>query len=182
MSQNKPKWRVRTPRAGEAAGVEVYDGDQYVCQMSHHPAQRQMAKDYAERIVACVNAFEGVPDTALKPGIVMMQEMQAQELIAERDRLQSICDARFKAINVTHEAKKRERARAELAESQRDIYRDQVEELREECRKIKPLEAQRDELLAALETIILFTKPSKSNAVALHNAHEAIARIKGGAA
>nr|DAM52196.1 MAG TPA: hypothetical protein [Caudoviricetes sp.] len=47
--------------------------------------------------------------------------------------------------------------------------------------EIKELTAQRDELLAALETIILFTKPSKSNAVALHNAHEVIARVKGGA-
>lgn len=55
------KWRVRTPRAGEAAGVEIYSGDDYVCQMSHHPAQRKQALENAERIVACVNAFRGTP-------------------------------------------------------------------------------------------------------------------------
>lgn len=55
------KWRVRTPRAFEAAGVEVYSGDEYVCQMSHHPAQRKQALENAERIVACVNAFHGTP-------------------------------------------------------------------------------------------------------------------------
>lgn len=40
-------------------------------------------------------------------------------------------------------------------------------------------ESQRDELLAALDSLILFTKPSKSNAAALNNAYAAIARVKG---
>lgn len=87
MSQNKPKWRVLLPREGKMGGVDIYDGDQYVCQMSHHPDERQMAKDYAARIVACVNACEGLPESALKPGIIMAQVIQAQELIAQRDEL-----------------------------------------------------------------------------------------------
>lgn len=56
---NNSHWRVRLPRDGEAAGVEVYAGHQFVCQMSHHPAQRQAAKDNASRIVACLNACDG---------------------------------------------------------------------------------------------------------------------------
>lgn len=47
----------------------------------------EIAQQHARRIVACVNAFEGVPDAALKPRIVMAQEIQAQELIAQRDEL-----------------------------------------------------------------------------------------------
>lgn len=66
MSQNKPKWRVLLPREGKMGGVDVYDGDQYVCQMSHHPAERQMAKDYAARIVACVNACEGFTTASIE--------------------------------------------------------------------------------------------------------------------
>lgn len=66
MSQNQPKWRVRAPRAGEAAGVEVYDGDQCVCQMSHHPAYRAQSAEYARRIVACVNACEGIDTESLE--------------------------------------------------------------------------------------------------------------------
>lgn len=37
-----------------------------------------------------------------------------------------------------------------------------------------------DEVVSALESLILFTKPSKSNAVALNNAHAVIASAKGG--
>jgi len=58
MSSNS-QWRVRHPRAGEASGVEVYAGDQFICQMSHNPAQREDAKANASRIVACVNACDG---------------------------------------------------------------------------------------------------------------------------
>lgn len=46
----------------------------------------------------------------------------------------------------------------------------------------KRLRAQRDELLAALESLVLFTNPKPSNAVALNNAYQVIARTKGGAA
>ena len=87
MSQSKPEWRVLLPRKGSAAGVEVYAGDQFVCQMSHHPAQRAQAAEYARRIVACVNACEGLPDAGLKPGILMRQAAHEQELIAQRDEL-----------------------------------------------------------------------------------------------
>lgn len=37
---------------------------------------------------------------------------------------------------------------------------------------------QRDQLLAALEALVLFSNPTKSNAVALNNAHKAIASAK----
>jgi hypothetical protein len=56
---NNTQWRIRHPRTGEAAGVEVYAGDQFICQMTHHPDQSQAAKDNASRIVACMNACEG---------------------------------------------------------------------------------------------------------------------------
>lgn len=39
---------------------------------------------------------------------------------------------------------------------------------------------ERDELLAALESLVLFSKPTKTNAVALQNAHIVIANAKGG--
>lgn len=35
------------------------------------------------------------------------------------------------------------------------------------------------ELLEALESLVLFTKPTKSNAVALNNAHNIIAKARG---
>lgn len=47
----------------------------------------QIRYDLARRIVACVNACEGLPESALKPGIIMAQVIQAQELIAQRDEL-----------------------------------------------------------------------------------------------
>lgn len=37
---------------------------------------------------------------------------------------------------------------------------------------------QRDQLLSALESLILFTKPTKSNAAALANAHRVIQELK----
>ena len=92
MSQNKPQWRVRTPRAGEAAGVEVYDGAQYVCQMSHHPAQRAQAAEYARRLVACVNACDGVPTELLETstdalGALTHQQNLRKRAEAQRDEL-----------------------------------------------------------------------------------------------
>lgn len=41
---------------------------------------------------------------------------------------------------------------------------------------------QRDALRAALESLVLFTNPAPSNAVALNNAHQVLAQFKGGAA
>lgn len=105
MSQNKPKWRVRLPREGKMGGVEVLDGDKYVCTMSHHPAERQMAKDYAARIVACVNACEGIPtevleNTVQRGGAMMYQqerrktaEHQRDELLAALSEIAGMCEA-----------------------------------------------------------------------------------------
>lgn len=45
--------------------------------------------------------------------------------------------------------------------------------------EITTLERQRDELLAALESLVLFTNPKPSNVVAINNAHRVIARTKG---
>lgn len=45
--------------------------------------------------------------------------------------------------------------------------------------RITTLERQCDELLAALESLVLFTNPKPSNAAALNNAHQVIARTKG---
>lgn len=39
---------------------------------------------------------------------------------------------------------------------------------------------QRDDLLAALTSLVLFTKPKPFNAAALNNAHQAIAKATGG--
>ena len=43
------------------------------------------------------------------------------------------------------------------------------------------LHTQRDELLAALTSLVLFTKPKPFNAAALNNAHQTIAKATGGA-
>lgn len=43
-------------------------------------------------------------------------------------------------------------------------------------------QGMRHELLAALTSLVLFTKPSLSNAAALNRAHQAIAQATGGAA
>lgn len=42
---------------------------------------------------------------------------------------------------------------------------------------IRFLQSQRNELRAALEGLVLFTKPKPFSAVALHNAHQAIASV-----
>lgn len=62
---------------------------------------------------------------------------------------------------------------------QRDAFAREVDEANE---RVAAVTDQRDQLLAALEALILFTKPSKSNAAALANAYTAIAAAKGGAA
>ena len=59
---NSNQWRVRQPRQGEAAGIEIYAGIKYVCQMSRHPGEQDMAQANARRIVACVNAMAGIHD------------------------------------------------------------------------------------------------------------------------
>lgn len=45
--------------------------------------------------------------------------------------------------------------------------------------EIEQLQAQRNELLAALTSLVLFSKPTKTNAVALNNAHRVIAKYDG---
>lgn len=45
----------------------------------------------------------------------------------------------------------------------------------------KKQKAQIDALRAALESLVLFTNPAPSNAVALNNAHQVLAQVKGGA-
>ena len=88
----------------------------------------EIAQQHARRIVACVNACEGVPTDVLENTV-----QRGGALMYQQERR-------------------------------------------------KAAEAQRDELLAALESLVLFTNPKPSNAVALNNAHQVIARVKGGAA
>lgn len=74
---------------GAKVASAIYDADGVpVCLIdSMQEASRSEEIEMARRIVACVNAFDGVPEAALKPRIVMAQEIQAQELIAQRDEL-----------------------------------------------------------------------------------------------
>lgn len=101
------------------------------------------------RIWACVNACEGVPtdvleNTVQRGGALMYQQERRKAAEAQRDiyrsqveelreecrkiaplevllaKLQITCNARLKAIDVTHNARMRERERAEKAEAQRD--------------------------------------------------------------
>ena len=51
------------------------------------PVPVEERKEVARRIVACVNACEGLPDAGLQPGILMRQAVHEQELIAQRDEL-----------------------------------------------------------------------------------------------
>jgi hypothetical protein len=47
--------------------------------------------------------------------------------------------------------------------------------------EMRRVTAERDELLAALTGLVLFTKPKPFNSLALHNAHRVIALATGGA-
>lgn len=76
---NSNQWRVRQPRQGEAAGIEIYAGIKYVCQMSRHPGEQDMAQANARRIVACVNAMAGIPDD----NILFAQDGSVRVALAE---------------------------------------------------------------------------------------------------
>lgn len=74
---------------GAKVASAIYDADGVpVCVIdSMQETSRGEEVEMARRIVACVNACEGLPESALKPGIIMAQAIQAQELIAQRDEL-----------------------------------------------------------------------------------------------
>ena len=76
---NSNQWRVRQPRQGEAAGIEIYAGIKYVCQMSRHPGEQDMAQANARRIVACVNACAGMGDPTAE---IAELKRQRDELLA----------------------------------------------------------------------------------------------------
>lgn len=82
-------WRVLRPRNSEAGNVEIYHGDHYVCQFSNHPHHRGQALSDAERIVACLNAFEGMPTNLIEemPAGVAALIAEAALIMEERDRL-----------------------------------------------------------------------------------------------
>lgn len=115
---------------GAKVSSAIYDADGVpVCIIdSMQEASREEERETARRIVACVNACEGVPTDVLENTV-----QRGGALMYQQERR-------------------------------------------------KAAEAQRDELLAALERLVLFTNPKPSNAVALNNAHQVIARVKGGAA
>lgn len=87
---NSNQWRVRQPRQGEAAGIEVYAGSKYVCQMSRHPGEQDMAQANARRIVACVNACEGIRTEALewRGHLLKAADDTIAAMTAQRDRLE----------------------------------------------------------------------------------------------
>ncbi len=90
MSNNN-QWRVRRPRQGEAAGIEIYAGAKYVCQMSRHPGEQDMAEANARRIVACVNACDGIKTIDLEAmsgtGILSKANHNADVVMKQRDSL-----------------------------------------------------------------------------------------------
>lgn len=55
----------------------------------------------------------------------------------------------------------------------------EVNPRRHECTANAYLIAAAPDLLEAIEMLILFSKPSKTNAVALHNAYQTIAKARG---
>ncbi len=77
-------WHVSAPRAGTAHGWEVrtYSGEKLagvkltnlVCQMSHHPRKQEEAHANAARIVACVNACEGINPEAVPKMLEALRE------------------------------------------------------------------------------------------------------------
>lgn len=111
----------------------------------------------AKRIAACLNACASIPDLALKPGIVFEMATETQQLIRKVDHFEGLAAHRSRSIN-----------------NLMNINGKQSTE-------IERLTSERDQLQQALEMLILFTKPAKSNAVALANAHTVIAAVKGGA-
>ena len=85
---------------GAKVASAIYDADGVpVCIIdSMQEASREEEREMARRIVACVNACEGLPEAALKPRIFMAQAIQAQELIAQRDELLAALEGADKAI------------------------------------------------------------------------------------
>lgn len=96
------------------------------CALSDKPVATCENSDDAKRIVACVNAFNDVPDELLST--------MPESAISGMSKL------------------------------------------------VVKYNADRNLLADALEALILFTNPSKSNAVALDNAYSVLAAVKGGEA
>ncbi len=152
---------------------QVLDGDGFaILRATENPVEKNQHRANVQRIVACVNACDGYSTsdldnlarlggiTSVKAGIEA-QLGWLKDATSQRDELQRTCDARLQAIDVTHKARMRERERAEKAE------------------------AQRDELLAALEKLIgALDKGDMYNdeAQAVEECEQAIARAKGGGA
>ena len=54
-------WRVRAPVSGKIGGYNIVGPDGLIAMMQHHPAKQDRAAADARRIVACVNACDGIP-------------------------------------------------------------------------------------------------------------------------
>ncbi|WP_455233180.1 hypothetical protein [Geopseudomonas aromaticivorans] len=121
MSNNN-QWRVSQPRAGEAAGVEVYCGDMFVCQMSHHPAQRQAAQDNASRIAACMNACEGIKTEALErhgiDGVMFGTKEWLMRLEDQRDALMAALESALSVLDDVQDNINPERGYADELEAE----------------------------------------------------------------
>lgn len=87
------KWTIRYPKKDELHGIEIYNGTDLVCKLAHHfMPSFQVEIDYARRIVACVNACDGLSNEALEePGVFqsrigeLMGELREVKL--QRDNL-----------------------------------------------------------------------------------------------
>jgi len=84
----------------------------------------------AQRAAACWNACNGIPDIALKPGIVFQMASETQQLLRKVEHFEGLAEHRSRSID-----------------NLMNINGKQSTE-------IERLSAQRDQLLAALESIL----------------------------
>lgn len=174
---------------------QVLDGDGFaILRTTENLLDKTQHRANVQRIVACVNAYEGI-DTDRIAG-KSLGEFLAGELYLNKAEPKpdggfgftfSGLAVQLMADSFADQFKKSGAVNyLELLFEHADVGQMTVTMQRVEgltpAQKLAKSDAERDELLAALESLVLFTNPKPSNAVALNNAHQVIARVKGGAA
>ncbi|RBP64885.1 MULTISPECIES: hypothetical protein [Brenneria] len=70
--ENSPlPWRIRLPKG--AYGWDIVSDSMTVCMMSNHPSHQKRAEADARRIIACVNACDGISTENLIDNVPLKQ-------------------------------------------------------------------------------------------------------------
>ena len=133
-----------------------------------------------------MSGYEELKRMAEGDGMACMTKAELRVLIAENERLQSKTGTTMGVgsgdgqlfVHGDHDSIKaaqaivleRDQLKAEVARStEREIM---------QLAEIESLRADRNELIAAIEVLLLHVKPAKMNAVALNHAHQVISKYK----